>query len=266
VPAGVAPIGFTLALILLLIGVAAGELSAATTLAGNHHEVATRFASGHSAILAVPYLVLAVMTIVERTLSPAPPPPPMSTGALTQFGLVFVSGLMLFLGMLTQNFGLIEANVPLVVAGAAIFLVRIGTQVFPSGWRNRHDLVWFQVCVLAMAADVGLFAHAMVEVGRRRYPSIELVPTWLLFAVDHLTYVAVASAALFGAVAAKYGADRRDVFAAWGMVAALLAAIAAIGVESPVVEGASMAVLAVCILTGAATGSRRVRRSARESL
>ena len=178
----------------LVIGLVIGAMA---TVRGSH---ASRLGQIHAAGLTVPFVFLAMTAILEWAADPAASRVVATTAGLAQIGLIFLGGLALLAGDATHDLPLLVANVPMEIAGVTIFLVRCGPTIFRSRWW-RSPAVWLGLSTISLAIDIGLFAHVVLEVARRRYLYIELVPRWLVFAVDHTTFVAVGSTALFGALA-----------------------------------------------------------------
>jgi hypothetical protein len=192
--------------------------------------------------------VLAVTALIEWCSLPEEGPA--TTAGTVQVGLVVLSGLCLTAGSLVRNLALVEANVPLVLGGVVVFLARVGPRVFDTGWWRRPQTTWLGISTLFLAADVGLFSHAVYEVGRHRYPSIDQVPTWLVFAVDHITFVAVMTTALFGTIASQEtGAvwGWSDVPAAWGIAIGLIGSTAAIGAGNQASEDVFISILGLAV-------------------
>ena len=126
---------------------------------------------------------------------------------------------------------------------------------------------WLIACAVFLAVEAGLVAHTVLELGLQRYPSIDLVPDWLLFAVDHVTFVGIGSAALFGAIAALSpppgGAS--DAPAAGALALGMAGMTVGVGIESRALETASGVVLGLALLVAAATAARRLRMAQRGS-
>lgn len=132
-----------------------------------------------------------------------------------------------------------------------------------TGW------AWLVAGAVSLAVDVGLVAHLVFEVGQRRYVTAVMIPSWLPFAVDHVTFVAVGTTSLFGAIAAMAGRPERarwpcagwaraDTLAVAGLMAGLAGATVGIGVGSPVLEWVSSAVLGLAVLGAVAVAAARV--------
>jgi hypothetical protein len=248
------------ALAVLVTGSTIGAVSAGDA-AGGQVTGAVSLASSHSAVLVVPFVVLATTSVVEWSAAPAPAPAPLTTAGLVQVGALALAAAAVVTGVLGHDLVIVEANIPLLFGGIAIFLARVGPALLTAGWA-RSSRIWLVTSTVALAVDVGLFAHVVYEIGARRYVSIGLVPSWLLFTVDHVTFVAVGSTALFGAIAAMAGREDRwpvaDVLAAAGLVLGLAATAAGIGAGSAALEGVSATVLGVSALAATAVAAARV--------
>jgi len=214
-----------------------------------------------SAGIAVPFVVLATTSIVEWSASPTARPAPPTTAGLVQVGALVLAAAAVIAGVRTHDLTLVESNIPLEIGGIAIFLARLSSGLLAAGWA-QSERVWLVTSTVALAADVGLFAHVVFEIGNRRYVSINTVPRWLLFAVDHVTFVAVGTPALFGAIAALAGQESRwpraDALAAAGLVLGLAAAVAATAADSAVLEGLSAAVLGISLLAAVVLAGQRM--------
>jgi len=208
----------------------------------------------------LPFIVLASAAMIEWSAAPAARRARPTTAGLVQVGALVLAAAAVVAGVTSHDLALVEANIPLELGGIAIFLVRLGPALLAAGWA-RTSRVWLVTSAVALAVDAGLFAHVVVEVGNRRYVSIGSVPKSLLFAVDHVTFVAVGTAAVFGAIAALAGQQARwplaDAGAAAGLVLGLATTIAAIGAGSALFEGIAAALLGVSVLAAAALAGAR---------
>jgi hypothetical protein len=252
-------LSMAVSLVVLVAGSVFGALSAGNAASG-HVTAAASLASSHSAILIVPFVILAATSVLEWSALPSSGSPP-TTAGLVQVGALALAAVAVTAGVAGGDLVLVEANIPLVFGGIAIFLVRVGPVVLSAGWA-RSSRIWLVTGTVAVAVDVGLFAHVVFEIGTHRYVSINMVPQWLLFSVDHVTFVAVGTAALFGAVAAMSGQERRwlmaDVPAAAGLVLGLATTAAGIGSGSTALERVAATVLGVAVLAGVVVAGMRV--------
>jgi hypothetical protein len=248
------------ALAVLVVGSVIGAISAGNAATG-HLAVAASLASSHSAILVVPFVVLASTSVLEWSALPSSSSLALTTAGLVQVGALALSAAAVTAGVVWHDLALVEANIPLVFGGIAIFLVRVGPVVLAAGWA-RSSRIWLVTGTVGVAVDVGLFAHVVFEIGARRYVSVDTVPQWLVFSVDHVTFVAVGTTALFGAVAAMAGQGDRwletDVPAAAGLVLGLAGTAAGIGLGSLAVEQVGVTVLGVSVFAATAVAGLRV--------
>jgi hypothetical protein len=255
-----ARLGMAGSLVVLIAGSVIGAASAATA-AGGDETGAASLASAHSAAVVVPFVILAVTSVLEWSASPSSGAAPVTTAGLVQVGALLLAAGAVIAGALVHDLALVEANIPLELGGIVIFLVRVGPPLLAAGWL-ASGRIWLVISTVALAVDVGLFAHVVFEIGRRRYVSIDTVPEWLLFTVDHVTFVAVGTTAVFGAIAALAGRDSRwpgtDAPAAAGLVLGLVATAAGIGAGSAPLEKASAAVLGVSVLLAVVVAALRV--------
>jgi hypothetical protein len=259
-PWTVARLGMAGALAVLIAGSVVGAASAAAAAGGNG-AAADSLASAHSAATVVPFVILAVTSVLEWSAAPSPAAVPVTTAGLVQVGALLLAAVAVIVGTLGNDLALVEANIPLELGGIGIFLVRVGPALLAAGWR-ASGRVWLVTSTVALAVDVGLFAHVVYEIGRRRYVSIDTVPEWLVFTVDHMTFVAVGTTAVFGAIAARAGPDARwpgtDAPAAAGLVLGLAATAAGIGAGSALLDRAFAAVLGVAVLLAVVVAALRV--------
>ena len=101
--------------------------------------------------------------------------------------------------------------------------------------------------------------------------SIDQVPPWLVFTVDHVTFVAVGTTALFGAAAMAGDADdarwqRADQLAAAGLVLGLAGMAVGIGAGSAVIEGAFAAALGIGLLPAVVVAGLRAATTTRRTV
>jgi len=259
-PWTVARLGMAGGLAVLIAGSVIGAASAATA-AGRNETGAASLASAHSAAAVVPFVILAVTSVLEWSAAPSSGAAPVTTAGLVQVGALLLAAVAVITGTLGHDLTLVEANIPLELGGIVIFLVRAGPSLLGAGWL-ASGRIWLVTSTVALAVDVGLFAHVVFEIGRRRYVSIDTVPQWLLFTVDHTTFVAVGTTAVIGAIAALAGQDARwprtDAPAAAGLVLGLAATAAGIGAGSALLETAFAAVLGVSVLLAVVVAALRV--------
>jgi hypothetical protein len=272
-PWSVPGLGMGAALAVLLAASALGALAAGAAAPAS-------LSDARSAALSVPFVVLAATSVLEWAVVSASGEAGLrepqrrvcdldaggetqpTTAGLVQVGALGLAAAALIAGVLTRNLALVEANVPLELGGIAIFAVRVGPALLTSGTRAGRS--WFVTGAVGLAVDVGLVAHLVFEVGQRRYVTAAMIPGWLPFAVDHVTFVAVGTACLFGTIAVMTGRQegahwhRADALAAVGLVTGLAGTTVGIGAGSPVLEWTSSAVLGLAVLGAVAVAAARV--------
>ena len=251
-------LGMAAALILLVAGTALGAGAAGNVGATGE------LGSTHAVVLSFPFVLLAATSIVEWSVDArlVGTSHELGTVELVQVGLLVLGAAALFAGFAANNLALTEANVPLQVGGIAIFLWRVGRRLFDTSW-YRAGRSWLATCCVLLAAEAGLFAHVVFEIARQRYVSINLVPPWLLFVLDHLTFVGIGTAALFGALAAMTeGAPDpgqwSDAPAASGVVLGIGLTAAGISMASQVAEAVGASLLGLSLLVAAVAAAVRV--------
>ena len=186
-----------------------------------------------------------------------------TTAGLVQVGALVLAAAALTGGIVGHDLALVEANVPLQIGGIAVFGARIGPRLLAPGW-SGSGRVWLALSAVALAVDVGLVAHLVFEIGRRRYVSIDMVPRWLVFAIDHVTFVAVGASAFLGAIAAMPGQPDRwtaaDRLAAAGLGTGLGGTALGIGIGSVPLTVLFATVLGLSLLASVAVAALRVSR------
>jgi hypothetical protein len=251
------------ALGVLISGYVLGTVAAWLTVSGNSNAAAS-LAAARSAVLAVPVVVLVATATVEWASVRAAAATPLTTAGLVQVGALALAAVALIVGVLTSDLALTEANIPLELTGIAIFLVRVGPGLLRAGWW-RGSRIWLVTSAVALAADVGLFAHVVFEVGVQRYASAGLVPAWLVFSVDHVTFAGVGTAALLGGFAAMTGVPDRwpaaETVAAVGLVLGLAGTALGVGVGSTATEAVAGTVFGLSVLLAAVLAGLRVMRT-----
>lgn len=208
-------------------------------------------------------VILFATGVIEWSASrPAAPAAP-TTAGLVQVGALALASVALIAGVAGHDLALVEANVPLLIGGIALFAARVGPRLLAPG-EASGGRIWLILSTVALAVDVGLVAHLVFEIGRRRYVSIDMVPRWLVFSVDHVTFVAVGASAFLGAVAAMAARIDRwalvDGLAAAGLGTGLVGTALGIGIGSAPFEVLFATVLLLSLLAAVVVAALRVSR------
>jgi predicted membrane protein len=157
----------------------------------------------HPTTMVVGCLVLAGMGVAEWRLDPASSGKPASRGGWAQVALPFLGGLTLTAGALLNNEIIIGLYVPLQVSGVIIFLVRLRARIAGAAWGTARSERLFALSSLFLVANVGLMTYLVISFLTGAYgdpPDFMLIPTWLVFAMDHAMFIGVMSNGLFGLV------------------------------------------------------------------
>jgi len=253
-------LGMAAALIVLLAGLVLGVIAAWMTVGGDA-ATAAQLTTAESATTAVPFVMLLATAAVEWQSDPPVSDAPVTTGGLVQVGLFVLAAIATIVGVLSSNLALTEANTSLVLAGIAIFGARVGPRLL-AAVSARGSRIWPVASALALAVDAGLFVHVVFEVGAQRYASAGQVPSWLAFAVDHVTFVGVGTTALLGAIAMRSGLARRwlrlDALAAAGLMVGLVGMALGLGTGSTAGEEAAGTLLGLSVVAAVAIAGLRV--------
>ena len=164
---GAPQVGMAGALVVLVAGAILGAISAGDTASGNATGAAS-LGSAHSAVLVVPFVLLAATAVVEWAAGrPSSDYEPVTTAGLVQVGALLVAAAVIIAGVPGTDIALVEANIPLELGGIAIFLIRVGPLLLTAGWA-KGSRIWLVTSTVALSVDAGLFAHVVFEIGARR--------------------------------------------------------------------------------------------------
>jgi predicted membrane protein len=151
----------------------------------------------------VGYLVLAGMALSEWRLNPESAGKPASKAGWAQVALPFIGGLVLTAGALTNNQMVIGMYIPLQVIGVVIYLIRLGPKMLAAPWLAGGPERHYAISAVFLVANVGLITYLIVNFVSGAYgdpPDFALIPSWLIFAMDHAMFIGAMTNALFGLV------------------------------------------------------------------
>jgi hypothetical protein len=189
--------GMALALLFLVIGgilgVALGLQLAEVQIVAP--ENAEQLNGAHPAAMVVGYVILAGVALVEWLLRGGNGPALGESKAGTvQMSFIFLAGLLAMLGVLLDNDGMLQANVPLEVIGLIILVWRLRSFLSPSQWGRTVPGTMARTAVLGLVAGVVLFTYVVtLFVSGAEFE--EIVP--VLVAVDHLNFIMVMTNLIF---------------------------------------------------------------------
>ena len=157
----------------------------------------------HPTTMVVGYLVLAGMALSEWRLDPESAGKPTSKAGWAQVALPFIGGLVLTAGALTNNQMIIGMYIPLQVIGVIIYLIRLGPKMLAASWLAGGPARHYAISAVFLVANVGLITYLIVNFVSGAYgdpPDFALIPSWLVFAMDHAMFIGVMTNGLFGLV------------------------------------------------------------------
>jgi hypothetical protein len=157
----------------------------------------------HPTTLVVGYLVLAGMALSEWRLDPESAGKPASKGGWAQVALPFIGGLVLTLGALSNKPWVIGLYIPFQVIGIIIYFVRLGPKMMAVSWLAGGPGRHYAISAVFLVANVGLITYLIVNFITGAYgnpPDFALIPSWMIFAMDHAMFIGVMTNGLFGLV------------------------------------------------------------------
>lgn len=198
------------------------------------------------------FAILVGMALAEWRLAARRRPASTDTWGLAQV-LLFVAGwLTLLLGTAVNSLNLLGGNVMFHALAVAVFLGRLAPRLPRVRWSTTNR--WFGLLVLYLAAHVGLLGHLALGVTGGRYLELRLVPTWLIFAVDHLVFVGVVANGLLGLGFRMVGPlqrSRAEPAAFWGTNLGLIGFAVGLAGEADVVVRTAAVVMGIGVTLGA---------------
>ena len=253
----------------LLIGAVFGVLMG-IYLTGRLTSLPQQIFITHPASLVIGYLILAGMAITEWRLKPEHKPLSADRWGVAQVILPFLGGLALTIGALMDNFGIIALNVPLEVAGVIIYLARLGRYVVRAPWLKGSQERLYAISVLFVIANVGLLTFLIIGVITGLYEDFELIPPWVIFAMDHAIFIGVMTNALFGLLyEATY--ERRNLWSwadhlvFWAMNIGMVGFVLGLMLESATLKRVFSPIMGVGILIAIVVFTARLQLRSRSN-
>ena len=211
------------------------------------------------------YLVLVAAGIIEWRLSGLG----RTRAGVTQVSLLFVGGLLLSTGVITNLVPLLGLATLLQVVAIVVIAVRLGRKAAGVPWGEatglRHIAMGIPFLIVALVLQAYLIAAIAAAEG-----DFTKVPVGVLTGLDHAMFVGVMTNALFGCILALTAGARvwpwADNVIFWGMnlgAASFIAVLAFVGTSAgskpfahPVAYTAS--IMGLAVLLGIATLSMRL--------
>ncbi|MBI5829469.1 MAG: hypothetical protein HZB20_08005 [Chloroflexi bacterium] len=222
----------------------------------------------HPTTMVVGYLVLAGMALSEWRLDPESAGKPASKAGWAQVILPFVGGLVLTFGALTNNPMIIGLYIPFQVIGIIIYLIRLGPKMLAASWLAGGPERHYAISAVFLVANVGLITCLIVNFVSGAYgdpPDFALIPSWLIFAMDHAMFIGVMTNGLFGLVN-EVAAERRSLWPwadhvlFWGMNVGVVGFVVGLAQQSAPIKQVFAPIMGVSILLAIVAYSARLQR------
>lgn len=256
-------LAITLAAVNLVIG---GFLGVILGLAhAGLFDISSELAGAHPAMMVVGYLILAGVALDEQLVGGA------GTERLTRLGAwqayaFFVAGIALVLGILFDLQPLLGLNLLGEVLGVAFALTRLRREIAGAGWSSPGPARFGAVSILWLVPAVALIVYLIANY----IDDFDAVPTRLLLALDHSTFVGILTNAILGLLLVATMAKRSiwswaDQLVFWGVNAGLVGFVIGLIADAPVMKRISTPVMGTAILLGLATAAMRFSSLRRET-
>lgn len=226
----------------------------------------------HPTTMVVGYLVLAGMALSEWRLDPESAGKPASKGGWAQVALPFIGGLVLTVGALSNNPMVIGLYLPFQVIGIIIYFVRLGPKMMAVSWLAGDSGRHYAISAIFLVANVALITYLIINFVSGAYgdpPDFALIPSWMIFAMDHAMFIGVMTNGLFGLVN-EVSTERRsfwpwaDHALFWGMNVGAVGFVVGLAQKSALIKQTFSPIMGIATLIAIVTYTVRLqRRSAR---
>jgi hypothetical protein len=210
--------------------------------------------------MVVGYLILAGVALDEQLIG-GPGTERMIRMGTWQAYAFFGAGIALVLGILLDLQPLLGLNLLGEVAGVVLVLIRLRRQIAGAGWSSPGPARHGAVSILWLVPAVGLIVYLIANY----IDDFDAVPTRLLLALDHATFVGILTNAIFGLLLVATAARRAiwgwaDQLVFWGINIGLVGFVIGLIADSPVIKRISTPVMGTAILLGLLTAAMRLRQ------
>ncbi len=221
--------------------------------------------AAHPATQVVGYLLLIGMAISEWRLMP-------DTGKLPRAGVAqitfpFIAGFVLTVGTLLNLTALLGLNVLFELIGIIIYIVRFAPRILRISWLARNSNRFFAFSAIFVVVNVAILTYLIVSTITGIYPSFDVVPPWLFFALDHAMFIGVMSNALFGLIQIATQEQRSfwpwaDDILFWGMNFGMVGFVISLLLDARILERIFTPIMGLSILLALVTYTLRMLRPA----
>ncbi len=222
-------------------------------------DLSSEIAGAHPAMMVVGYLILAGVAIDEQLIGGPGTERMVRLGAWQAYAF-FGAGIALVLGILLDLQPLLGLNLLGEVLGVAFALVRLRREIAGAGWSSPGPARFGATSILWLIPAVGLIVYLIANY----IEDFDQVPTRLLLALDHATFVGILTNAILGLLLVATAARRSvwawaDQLVFWGVNVGLVGFVVGLIADSPVLKRISTPVMGVAILLGLLTAATRLR-------
>jgi hypothetical protein len=224
-------------------------------------DLSSEIAGAHPAMMVVGYLILAGVAMDEALLGGDGTDRRSRLGTAQAFSF-FVAGIALVLGILLDVQPLLGLNLLGEVAGVAIVLIRLRRRIAGAGWSDAGPSRFGAISILWLIPAVGLIVYLIATY----IEDFDQVPTRLLLALDHSTFVGILTNAILGLLLVATAGRRAimawaDQLVFWGVNLGLIGFVIGLIADAPPIKRVSTPVMGTAILLGLLTAAMRLRQA-----
>lgn len=222
-------------------------------------DLSSEIAGAHPAMMVVGYLILAGVALDEELVGGDGTERRTRLGTWQAFSF-FIAGIALVLGILLNLQPLLGLNLLGEVVGVAIVLVRLRRRIAGAGWSVAGPARCGAVSILWLVPAVGLIVYLIANY----IDDFDAVPTRLLLALDHATFIGILTNAILGLLLVATATRRSiwswaDQLVFWGVNVGLIGFVIGLIADTAVIKRISTPVMGTAILLGLLTAAMRLR-------
>jgi hypothetical protein len=222
-------------------------------------DLSSEIAGAHPAMMVVGYLILAGVALDEELVGGDGTERRTRLGTWQAFSF-FIAGIALVLGILLNLQPLLGLNLLGEVVGVAIVLVRLRRRIADAGWSVAGPTRCGAVSILWLVPAVGLIVYLIANY----IDDFDAVPTRLLLALDHATFIGILTNAILGLLLVATATRRSiwswaDQLVFWGVNVGLIGFVIGLIADTAVIKRISTPVMGTAILLGLLTAAMRLR-------
>ncbi len=221
--------------------------------------------AAHPATQVVGYLLLIGMAISEWRLMPDTGKLPLA--GVAQITFPFIAGFILTIGTLLNLTPLLGLNVLFELIGIIIYIVRFAPRILRISWLAHNPNRFFAFSAIFVVVNVAILSYLIISTITGIYPSFDVVPPWLFFALDHAMFIGVMSNALFGLIQIATQERRSfwpwaDDILFWGMNFGMVGFVISLLLDARILERIFTPIMGLSILLALVTYTLRMLRPA----